>query len=261
MLETIDPAIRAEIECRLAEIEQSEDIRFLFAIESGSRAWGFPSPDSDFDVRFVYARRRDWYLSVGARSDVIEQPIVDDIDLNGWDISKALQLTLKSNAVISEWLASPIVYRSFTSGANQLRELANRVFNPRGYALHYANLGRNNADRWLAGSGEVQVKRYFYALRPALAVRTLRLDPAGPPPMNLDSLMASAQIDVTLRDEIGRLVELKARTREKSNLCRMPSLDKFIATELERAGEVPERRINKHAFSDADQIFRQIVLS
>ena len=108
MINQISPKIRQEIEARLAAIEAAEGVRYLLAVESGSRAWGFPSPDSDYDIRFVYVRKRDWYLRLEPGRDVIEAPIEDEIDLNGWDIRKTLGLMLKSNAVVSEWLSSPI---------------------------------------------------------------------------------------------------------------------------------------------------------
>lgn len=98
----IAPNVRREIERRLSAIEAEERVRVLMAVESGSRAWGFPSPDSDYDIRFIYVRPRDWYLSLSPGRDVIERPIVDEIDLNGWDIRKAFGLLLKSNAVVSE---------------------------------------------------------------------------------------------------------------------------------------------------------------
>ena len=101
---------RTVILSQLKEIEAEEDVRILFAIESGSRAWGFPSPDSDFDVRFVYAHSEDWYLSVYPGRDVIEKPLVDDWDVNGWDIRKAIGLLMKPNPVLLEWMSSPVNY-------------------------------------------------------------------------------------------------------------------------------------------------------
>ena len=97
----IESRICRRIVNRLEEIERSESVRILLAVESGSRAWGFPSPDSDYDVRFLYARPRDWYLSIDARRDVIECPIEDVLDINGWDIRKALHLLLKANPVLA----------------------------------------------------------------------------------------------------------------------------------------------------------------
>ena len=105
---SIDPVVRAEIDSRLAKVASEEGVRYLMAVESGSRAWGFPSPDSDYDVRFLYVRPRRDYLALGKMRDVIERPIVDGIDLSGWDVRTALGLMLKHNAVVSEWIESPI---------------------------------------------------------------------------------------------------------------------------------------------------------
>ncbi len=181
----IPPDVRREIELRLAMIEQTDEVRLLLAVESGSRAWGFPSPDSDYDVRFIYVRSRDWYLSLTPGRDVIETPITDDIDLGGWDVRKALGLLLKSNAAVGEWMASPIRYRPDDPVMAEIATFADALFDPRALAHHYANLGRNAAMRWLGRDGAVPVKKYFYALRPALAIRALRRDPARRPPMNM----------------------------------------------------------------------------
>ena len=123
----IDPAIRARIDDILSGIETREGVRLLFAIESGSRAWGFPSPDSDYDVRFVYVRSVDWYLSLELGRDVIELPVDAGMDVNGWDIRKALGLLLKPNPVLLEWLDSPIRYRWDAQACDALSALAGKV--------------------------------------------------------------------------------------------------------------------------------------
>jgi predicted nucleotidyltransferase len=101
----IDPAKRTEIRSVLGEVAREENVAILFAVESGSRAWQFASPDSDYDVRFLYARPRDWYLSIEPGRDVIERPISGDLDVNGWDLRKALGLLVKSNPVLLELIA------------------------------------------------------------------------------------------------------------------------------------------------------------
>lgn len=255
----IDEQIRLEIDRRLAAIERSKGVRLLVAIESGSRAWGFPSPDSDYDVRFIYVRPRDWYLALEPGRDVIEQPITDDIDLNGWDIRKTLGLLLGSNAIVSEWLSSPIRYRPDDPVTARLVELVRQTFNPRGIAFHYANLGRNAAERWLGGNEDVPVKRYFYALRPALAIRTLRLDPAKLPPMNLQDLVLTSDLPGTLVEIIQELVQAKSRTRELGNARRAPALDDLIRDELSRAAELPERLPSADDRAAADQLFLDLV--
>src|SRR4030081_1730205 len=105
-----DPAVVTAIDARLRSVSEREHAAVLLAVESGSRAWGFPSPDSDYDCRFIYVRRRDDYLALYAPRDVIEFPIGGDFDVNGWDLGKALRLMLKGNAVVIEWLTSPYVY-------------------------------------------------------------------------------------------------------------------------------------------------------
>lgn len=121
----IDEDVRVEIDRRLDAIESDNGVRILFAIESGSRAWGFPSPDSDFDIRFIYAHEPEWYLSVLEGRDVLETPLDDlGLDVSGWDLRKTLRLFLKSNPALYEWLVSPIVYRDMCGLARELRDLA-----------------------------------------------------------------------------------------------------------------------------------------
>ncbi len=252
---TIDTAIRAdvraEIDTRLAAIEVQEGVRLLFAVESGSRAWGFPSPDSDYDVRFVYVRPRDWYLSLKGGRDVIEAPIVDDIDLNGWDVRKALGLLLKSNAIVGEWIGSPIRYRADDPVVRELAALADAVCDRHAVACHYAKLGRTAAGTWLAGEGAVAVKRYFYALRPALAIRWMREHPGERPPMDLASLLAGVTLGDALVEAIGGLVEAKAAAPEQGSVARIPALDAMIRDELARADDIPARVVDGWAAADA----------
>jgi len=255
----IPPAVRREVEARLARIEAADGVRLLMAVESGSRAWGFPSPDSDYDVRFVYLRPRDWYLSLTPGRDVIEAPIEDEIDLNGWDLRKLLGLLLKSNAVVSEWIDSPIRYRPDHPAVARLAALADAALDPRALAHHYASIGGNNAARWLAGDEAVAVKKYFYALRPSLAIRCLRLNPAARPPMNLQALVGASDLPQERADEIAALVAAKARTNERGNALRRPGLDALIRDELARAGEVPARPRAPDADVRAQTLFLELV--
>src|SRR5436190_18752929 len=121
----------------LAQLEAERNVRVLFACESGSRAWGFASRDSDYDVRFLYVHVRDWYLSVEARRDVIEQPIADDLDLSGWELRKALQLLRKSNPPLLEWLKSPVVYKRDPVFVAECEALAAKYYSPRKCFAHY----------------------------------------------------------------------------------------------------------------------------
>jgi len=255
----IDSAVRTEIEARLAATAGEEGVRLLLAIESGSRAWGFPSPDSDYDVRFIYVRPRRDYLALQPVRDVIERPIVDEIDLNGWDIRKALGLMLKNNSVLSEWIESPISYREADPVIARIAELEDRYFDPQSYALHYANLGKAAVARWFEQGQDIAVKRYFYALRPALAIRVLRLDPSRRPPMQLQALMVRADLPSILGGEIDRLVELKAETREAGMVTRVEALEALILDELDRAAEVPTRPESGAFANEANELFLDLV--
>lgn len=257
--DAIAPAIRNDIESRLAAVEAKEGVRLLLTVESGSRAWGFPSPDSDYDVRFIYVRPRDWYLSRTPGRDVIEAPIVDDIDLSGWDIRKALGLLLKSNAVVSEWIESPIRYRPDDEIVSDLATLADSVIDARSMAYHYSSLGRNAADRWLEGDGAVPVKKYFYALRPALAIRWLRREGGRRPPMDLQSLVDAVDLSNGLTDDITALVAAKRRSNERSNTARIPALDALIRDELTRVDEVRGGSVDPRSRERAEALFLHLV--
>lgn len=259
LTDPIEPTVRHEIETRLAAVEAEDGVRLLLAIESGSRAWGFPSPDSDYDVRFLYVRPRRDYLALSPVRDVIERPIVDEIDLNGWDLRKALGLMLRNNSVLSEWVESPIRYREPHPVIARMAELKDRHFDPNGFALHYAKLGRTAIARWMQDEHEVAVKRYFYALRPALAIRVLRRDPSRRPPMQLQQLMAAAGLASSATDEIERLVAMKADTREAGPIARVPEIDALIEGELARAGEVPSRAPSEVFAAEANELFLNLV--
>lgn len=251
--------VRAEIDRRLEVIKAEEDVRLLAVVESGSRAWGFPSPDSDYDVRFIYAHKRDWYLSLVPGRDVIERPIVDEIDLNGWDVRKALGLLLKSNAVVSEWIESPIRYIDDDPVIARITALADDVLDGRALAYHYTNLGRRNADRWLDGDGDVPVKKYFYALRPAIAILSILQNDGKRPPMNLQQLMASCDLSPTLVADIEELVEAKKRTNERSNGTRKPALDTFIREQLDKAPLAPSKDKDGRFAAAANEIFLELI--
>ncbi|MBP3966219.1 nucleotidyltransferase domain-containing protein [Paenibacillus lignilyticus] len=160
--------IHSIIKNELARLEQEEQVIILYACESGSRAWGFPSQDSDYDVRFIYIRRPEWYLSIFDKRDVIERPISDMLDISGWDIRKALNLYRKSNPPLLEWLQSPIQYAEKLSLAEQLRQLSPLAFSPKSCMYHYLNMARGNYRMYLQGE-RVRIKKYFYVLRPVLA--------------------------------------------------------------------------------------------
>ncbi len=205
----------AEIDRRLADVARNEDVVIPLAIESGSRAWGFPSPDSDYDCRFVYVRTWDETFSLFPKRDVIETPLTELIDVNGWELSKALKLMLKGNAVLIEWLKSPITYRANRDFRAAFLKLAEETANPPGWANHYLHLAKSMRARVLQNLDDVPLKKLFYLIRPvAAAAWIMEGRGRGLPPMRLQALVTDLQPDENVRRCVDDLVELKLETRE-----------------------------------------------
>lgn len=244
--EAIAPAAWSQVQARLAAIAAEHQVRVLHAIESGSRAWGFPSPDSDYDARFIYVHDPDWYFSVHERRDVIETPIeeADGIvfDVNGWDLRKALRLLAKSNPVLIEWLQSPIVYASAaTPGsafAPELLALARHFFSARTAHYHYFHMARKNYREHLLGES-IKLKKYFYVLRPVLACLWVERG-LGIPPMALTDLLDGVLPHGALRDDILALRQRKMSTPEFGSGDPVPTIQTFLTAEIERLGSLAQ---------------------
>jgi predicted nucleotidyltransferase len=157
---------------KLAHTERTHGVRIVYACESGSRAWGFASQNSDFDIRFLYLAPPEWYLTTNVehKRDVIALPIEGNLDIDGWDLRKALHLLRKSNPPLLEWLGSPIIYREHYSVARRMRAMLPLCYSPRAAMYHYMHMARNNVREYLKGE-RVWTKKYFYVLRPLLAVQ------------------------------------------------------------------------------------------
>ncbi len=202
----------ANIVKHLEEIERAENVRVLFAAESGSRAWGFSSPNSDWDVRFVYVHPLEWYLTVEAGRDVIEVLTDDGFDASGWDIRKALQLYLKTNPSMLEWFGSPIVYKDDGVLREALQALLPIYFNKTRALYHYYHIAANHQNRYLEKRG-VELKRYLYFLRALLACKWIT-EKETPPPVPFVELVDSEVSDSAIRQEIDYILALKRTSKE-----------------------------------------------
>lgn len=225
--------VRERVLAELAEIERRHAVRVLFACESGSRGWGFASPDSDYDVRFLYVHRPEWYLRVEAQRDVIELPISDELDIGGWELRKALRLLHRSNPTLFEWLDSPLVYREDAALAARLRALAPRFHSTLKGRWHYLAMARKNFRGHLQGD-TVRLKKYLYVLRPLLAVEWLDAG-RGMPPMRFADLAAATVRDPALAAEINALLAVKMAAGEAHYGPRYPRIHAYIEQAL--AGE------------------------
>lgn len=240
---SISPDMRKHIEQTLADVAREHDVTILYAAESGSRAWGFASPDSDYDVRFIYAHARDWYTGLSEARDVIERPLdARLVDLAGWDIRKSLRLLLKSNPAFYEWLVSPIVYLEHGEFRAQTKALFERHASPSVLARAYHALARGQRPESRADGDEVKLKRYFYLVRPLLSLQWVA-EHGTMPPMNLQQLMASVPLAADVTDAIATLLERKRTTPELGFGPRVPVIDNWAGELLHRLS--PER-LNLH---------------
>ena len=217
------------IKQKLLEIEKEHDVIILYAVESGSRAWGFESVDSDYDVRFIYAHKKNWYLNILPKKEVIEYPIVDEFDYSGWDLRKTLFLLNKSNPVLFEWLKSPIVYHKDFYFYGILEQLSKEYFSPISSVYHYLHMANGNYRQFLQ-TDEVKIKKYFYVLRPVLACMWIE-NYKEAPPMEFEKLL----IQISDEGLLERINELLARKRSGVELGIDPKIsiiNNFIENKL-----------------------------
>jgi len=256
----IEAPVREEILSRLARAENEHDVRILLAVESGSRAWGFASPNSDYDARFIYVNRPEWYLSVGLeeKRDVIEYPIVDELDVNGWDLRKALRLFWKSNPAFMEWIQSPLVYLQRGAFLDGSRALMNTVYSVESGMYHYRSMAKTNYRGYLQQE-QVPLKKYFYVLRPLLAVRWMERF-GTPAPIEFGKLVAMVESDRPLVQAIDALLEQKRMSPELGLSPQVPAIQDFIVKELERLeGIVPARFERREVEPELSTLFRKVL--
>lgn len=216
--------ISTYIQSKLNELAQEHNVKIIHAVESGSRAWGFPSRDSDYDVRFIYTHHLDHYLSVDRKRDVIETPIVHDefldvdFDMNGWDIKKAIYLALRGNAVVNEWLSSPIHYIHDDQSYKDLRSFVNETVDLRAYFYFYRNYMREPWNSYSRENSEqIKIKHYCYVLRCTLCLEWLEMRQT-PPPMDVPSLLQGIDLDSALCSEITLLISSKLGSVESDTM-------------------------------------------
>lgn len=254
----IPETVREEIVRRIRRAEDEHGVRVLLAVESGSRAWGFESPNSDFDARFIYVNPRDWYLSVGLEEqrDVIEYPIVDEIDLNGWDVRKALRLFRKSNPAFVEWIQSPVIYAENTCFAQDVRQLLPEIYSCQNGIYHYRSMAKTNYRTYLKAD-LVPLKKYFYVLRPLLTVRWLQRYGSAAP-IEFSKLLHLIEDEPGLVADIHALLEQKRAAPELGLSSPVLSINAFVERELERLEAiVPTTAQREHITTKLNAVFHR----
>ncbi len=250
---TICNSITAE----LAAVERQENATILLAVESGSRAWGFASPDSDYDVRFLYVRPMDEYLKLEKRRDVIEWKLDDVLDINGWDFDKTLLLLRTSNPTLFEWLSSPIIYKKHPF-IDRLIAISHEYFLAKSGLYHYLSMAESNYREFLKDE-QVRLKKYFYVLRPILACRHI-LENGAPPPMLFETLLHS-QMDSVVLPYVEELLAQKKLVPEFGEGPRVDKINRYIEQSIielkERTQTLPP--IHKKDWRELDELFLEAV--
>lgn len=259
----IAAAKREAVLAALQGIESEHDVHVLFACESGSRGWGFSSPDSDYDARFIYLHRPSWYVTVNEltrpgqpQRDVIELPIDAELDVSGWDLRKALRLLAKSNPTLSEWLRSPIVYRQDDELTAGLKALAERFYSPMSAWHHYLSMAKGNFRGYLQGE-RVRTKKYLYVLRPVLACLWVQQS-EEPPPMAFEALLDRLMPAGAIRDAIDALLVLKRGSAEIAEGPRIPVISEYLESTLSGLDQsTPKLRLATGRPEELDDFLRR----
>lgn len=252
--------MQAAIEAAIAALEAREQVRVLFAAESGSRAWGFASPDSDYDVRFIYAHDLPWYLSVSERRDVLEAMLPGDLDLSGWDLRKTLGLYARCNLALNEWLGSPIVYCERGEVAARLRSLMERFFRPTHAMFHYLNTARTTQLQHLSAP-QVRLKKLYYALRPLLACRWIE-HRRSQPPTAFAQLLAPDWVTGEERAHIDALQAAKRVALESERTALSDWWQHWLAHEISHAEQVAPQLAerNRGDVAELDALLRATLM-
>lgn len=227
--QNFDGPVEELVRGKIKEIEKKEHVKVLHAVESGSRAWGIASPDSDYDVRFVYVRPLEYYLGLEQKKDFIDWELNETLDINGWDLSKTLRQFHKSNATLFEWSDSPIVYHT-TPEWEQVREISKQYFSCKSAMYHYYGTANKNYLEYLT-EDMVKYKKYFYVLRPILACKWIA-EKKCPPPV-LFREMAETVLEEDMKPFVEKLISAKTRMTESEKGKRIEALNDYIVKNLE----------------------------
>ncbi|MFT8323649.1 MAG: nucleotidyltransferase domain-containing protein [Bacillus sp. (in: firmicutes)] len=248
---------------QLNKIEKEHQVNILYACEAGSRSWGGASADSDFDIRFIYMHKKEWYLTLDKNKDSMEMPLEINIDCSGWELTKALRLFRKSNPSIFEWLQSNTIYIQSDYFIKKLHEINQIAFNPRACFYYYLNTAKKNFQNSLQ-KDKFTLKKYFYVLRPIFACCWIKKYQTMPPndfAFLMDELLSAGR----LKSEIGQLLQEKRSGDGGKLLSKIPIIHDYIERELEelenvlpiiQGGQVNERELTLFL----DDLFRELLI-
>ncbi|MCG8580982.1 MAG: nucleotidyltransferase domain-containing protein [Bacteroidales bacterium] len=241
----------------LSELEKENGIEILLACETGSRAWGFPSPDSDYDVRIIYKHKKDWYLSLSEEKDTIEVFYDNnEIDISGWDLRKSLKLIWKSNAALIERIQSPVIYKKKSGFIDGIHVIAQKTYSRIGTVHHYLSMAKKKLSE-VDEMPEYKLKNFFYALRASTACLWI-LEKEIIPPIEFGIMLSGLEIDKNLLSRIKKLIELKSTISESYMHSGEQDLILFMKRCIERAeAEAMNLPSAKGEMNELNEFFRK----
>lgn len=233
--------MKQKITALLQNLEKEHNIKILFAVENGSRAWGMNSKDSDYDVRFVFYRPLNEYITFNKKEDVITIAFDENlqlhktqgslIDMCGFDIFKYLKLLASSNPTTIEWLNSPIIHL----GDNniELKSYMGSNFSQEKLFHHYFSLFQNNYKIYIKDGKKITYKKYLYSMRGILnALYVLKFDKV-PPILMRDTVRAmQCYIPEDIVSKLNEVIEIKSQGLEKETIQRISLFDEFFEQKL-----------------------------
>ena len=220
--------MKEKIIAKLTEIEKTEQVRILYCAESGSRATGLSSEDSDYDARFIYIRTATDYLKLEPMRDVIEWQCDDTFDVCGWDIKKALTLAYRSNPALLEWISSPIVYKE-TEDWHPIADAIKEFFSQKKTLMHYLSMAKSNYDSAFK-TENIKFKKYFYVLRPMLSAEWV-LTKNEMPPLEFEKLTVLLP-EGEIKGTVTALISAKRNGSKKTEGAPIPILNAYIESRL-----------------------------
>lgn len=251
--------MKEKIKKYLSDLEKEKGIDILLACETGSRAWGFPSPDSDFDVRIIYKHQKDWYLSLTEEKDTIEYFLENnEIDISGWDLRKSLRLLWKSNPPLLERIQSPIIYKVDKDFLTGINSVAQKTYSRIATIHHYLSMAKKAFEE-VVNSEEYKLKKFFYALRASVACLWI-LEKEEIPPIEFGKMLNGLDLPANLKARIGELIEIKSSISETYLHKGENELIEFMKTCIERTdSESQNLPSSKGQISELNEFFRQIL--
>lgn len=257
----IEESVRKVILERIAEIEASQGIKILLAIESGSRAWGFPSPDSDYDVRFIYKSPLNQYLAISDKKDTLDFKITDELDLAGWDLKKALHLMHKSNVPLFEWLDSPVVYKMDDRFQAEMNRLRPKYFRVGPGMHHYLSMAKRFIEDDRFKDSEISIKKFFYMFRALFCAKWI-WEHHSQPRTAMPLMIGEGLLPTWVEKEVKNLIEIKSKLVESGTNSINRRLKEWCESAfIDLSGKLDELRHPLiRSIEDLDQCFFRLCI-